>query len=60
MSKPSMRVYHQWEGISLRQYSTAQDYEEERQERAEAHEAMKGRMARESKLFEGMKPWRIC
>jgi hypothetical protein len=55
-----MRVFRQWEGLSLRQYDTAQDYEDERQARVEAQEAMKGRMARESKLFEGMKPWRIC
>jgi hypothetical protein len=60
MSKPSMRVFHQWEGISLRQYYTATDYEDERLESEAAHEAMKGRMTRESKLFVGMKPWRIC
>jgi hypothetical protein len=60
MSKPSMRVFRQWEGISLQQYYTAQDYEDERLERETAHEAMKGRLARESKLFVGMKPWRIC
>ena len=60
MSKPAMRVFHQWEGISLRQYYTATDYEDERLEREAAHEAMKGRLARESRLFVGMKPWRVC
>jgi hypothetical protein len=60
MSKPSMRVFHQWEGISPRQYDTAHDHEDGRRARVEAHEAMNGRMAPESKLFEGMKTWRIC
>lgn len=60
MSKPSMRVFRQWEGISLRQYYTATDYEDGRLELAAAHEAMKGRLARESRLFVGMKPWRVC
>jgi hypothetical protein len=60
MSRPSMRVFHQWEGVSLRQYYTAQDYEDQRQEREAAHEAMKGRLARESRLFVGMTPWRRC
>jgi hypothetical protein len=55
-----MRVFHQWEGISLRQYDTAQDHEDERRARVEAQEAMKGRLARESKLFQGAKLWHIC
>jgi hypothetical protein len=54
--KPKGKTYVHRERWEWRKF-----YEEKREmENAEAHEAMKGRMAREGKLFEGMKPWRIC